>query len=251
MGVAVMTRTSGCSPFARSAARCITPKRCCSSMTTSPSSRNANVLHERMRADDEVDASRPPAPPAPRGAAAPASTGQRRHPEARRLEQPANRDVVLLRQDLGRRHEGDLESVLHRHDRRHQRDDRLPGSDVSLQQPVHRGHPLQVGHDLGDDLLLQGDVGSGKTIVALMAASVAMENGFQVAFMAPTKIVAEQHYITIRKLLEPLASDDAVTGSTPARQRREAGGELGSLHLVVGTHALVQDRCVPASWGSS
>ena len=50
--------------------------------------------------------------------------------------------------------------------------------------------------------LLQGDVGSGKTIVALMAALVAMENGFQVAFMAPTEILAEQHFITIRRLLE-------------------------------------------------
>ena len=92
--------------------------------------------------------------------------------------------------------------------------------------------------------LLQGDVGSGKTIVALMAAIVAMENGFQVAFMAPTEILAEQHYITIRKLLESSRFRmTLLTGSTPARQRREAQAELssGSLHLVVGTHALVQD----------
>ena len=92
--------------------------------------------------------------------------------------------------------------------------------------------------------LLQGDVGSGKTIVALMAAIVAMENGFQVAFMAPTEILAEQHYITIRKLLETSRFRIALlTGATPARQRREAQAELagGSLHLVVGTHALVED----------
>ena len=92
--------------------------------------------------------------------------------------------------------------------------------------------------------LLQGDVGSGKTIVALMAAVVAMENGFQVAFMAPTEILAEQHYITIRKLLEASRFRiTLLTGSTPARQRREAQAELaaGSLHLAVGTHALVQD----------
>jgi ATP-dependent DNA helicase RecG len=92
--------------------------------------------------------------------------------------------------------------------------------------------------------LLQGDVGSGKTIVALMAAVVAMENGFQVAFMAPTEILAEQHYITIRQLLESSRFRmTLLTGSTPARQRREAQAELsaGSLHLVVGTHALVQD----------
>src|SRR6185436_6114041 len=92
--------------------------------------------------------------------------------------------------------------------------------------------------------LLQGDVGSGKTIVALMAAIVAMENGFQVAFMAPTEILAEQHYITIRRLLERSRFRMALlTGSTPAKKRREMQAELsgGSLHLVVGTHALVED----------
>ena len=53
--------------------------------------------------------------------------------------------------------------------------------------------------------LLQGDVGAGKTIVALLAAVVAMENGFQVAFMAPTEILADQHYLTIRRLLDNVA----------------------------------------------
>jgi ATP-dependent DNA helicase RecG len=92
--------------------------------------------------------------------------------------------------------------------------------------------------------LLQGDVGSGKTIVALMAALVAMENGFQVAFMAPTEILAEQHFITIRRLLEASRFRVALlTGATPARKRREMQSELaaGSVHLAVGTHALVQD----------
>ena len=92
--------------------------------------------------------------------------------------------------------------------------------------------------------LLQGDVGSGKTIVALLAALVAMENGFQVAFMAPTEILAEQHFITIRRLLERSRFRMALlTGATPARKRREIQAELagGSVHLVVGTHALVQD----------
>ena len=93
--------------------------------------------------------------------------------------------------------------------------------------------------------LLQGDVGSGKTIVALMAALVAMENGFQVAFMAPTEILAEQHYINIRRLLE------ASRFRHGAPDRRDAGEASGArcrpssradrLHLVVGTHALVQD----------
>lgn len=92
--------------------------------------------------------------------------------------------------------------------------------------------------------LLQGDVGSGKTIVSLMAALVAMENDFQVAFMAPTEILAEQHFITIRRLLESSRFRLALlTGATPARKRREVQAELagGSIHLVVGTHALVQE----------
>jgi ATP-dependent DNA helicase RecG len=92
--------------------------------------------------------------------------------------------------------------------------------------------------------LLQGDVGSGKTIVALMAALVSMENDFQVAFMAPTEILAEQHFITIRQLLERSRFRLALlTGATPARKRREVQAELaaGSIQLVVGTHALVQE----------
>ena len=92
--------------------------------------------------------------------------------------------------------------------------------------------------------LLQGDVGSGKTIVALMAAVVAMENQLQVAFMAPTEILAEQHFITIRRLLEHSRFRlTLITGATPAKKRRELQAELagGSIHMVVGTHALLED----------
>ncbi len=92
--------------------------------------------------------------------------------------------------------------------------------------------------------LLQGDVGSGKTIVALMAALVAMENGLQVAFMAPTEILADQHYLSLRRLLEPSRFRVALlTGATSAKVRREvvAGLAAGAVHLVVGTHALVQE----------
>jgi ATP-dependent DNA helicase RecG len=101
---------------------------------------------------------------------------------------------------------------------------------------MKRPHPM--------NRLLQGDVGSGKTIVALMAALVAMENGFQVAFMAPTEILAEQHFINIRRLLERSRFRLALlTGATAARKRKEIQAELagGSLHMVVGTHALVED----------
>jgi ATP-dependent DNA helicase RecG len=92
--------------------------------------------------------------------------------------------------------------------------------------------------------LLQGDVGAGKTIVALMASLVAMENGLQVAFMAPTEILAEQHFFNIRRLLERSRFRIALlTGGTPARKRREMLAELagGSLQMAIGTHALVQE----------
>jgi ATP-dependent DNA helicase RecG len=91
--------------------------------------------------------------------------------------------------------------------------------------------------------LLQGDVGAGKTVVALIAAVVAMENGFQVAFMAPTEILADQHYLTIRRMLEQSRFRVAsLTGSVGAARRREIMAELASgvVHLVVGTHALVE-----------
>jgi ATP-dependent DNA helicase RecG len=91
--------------------------------------------------------------------------------------------------------------------------------------------------------LLQGDVGAGKTIVALLAAIVAMENGLQVAFMAPTEILAEQHFLNIARLLEGSRFRVALlTGSTSGGARREQLAEIeaGTVHLVVGTHALVQ-----------
>jgi ATP-dependent DNA helicase RecG len=91
--------------------------------------------------------------------------------------------------------------------------------------------------------LLQGDVGAGKTIVALLAALVAMENGLQAAFMAPTEILAEQHFMNIsRLLLKSRFRVALLTGSTATAARREqlAEVESGAIHLVVGTHALVQ-----------
>ena len=92
--------------------------------------------------------------------------------------------------------------------------------------------------------LLQGDVGAGKTVVALIAAVVAMENGLQVAFMAPTEILADQHYLTLRRMLDQSRFRVAqLTGSTGAVRRREVLAELasGTIHLVVGTHALAED----------
>jgi ATP-dependent DNA helicase RecG len=92
--------------------------------------------------------------------------------------------------------------------------------------------------------LLQGDVGSGKTIVAAQAAIIAVENGYQAAVMAPTEILAEQHFIFFRQLLRPLDYRvDILKGSLPAKQKRETIERIrqGECHLVVGTHALIQD----------
>jgi ATP-dependent DNA helicase RecG len=92
--------------------------------------------------------------------------------------------------------------------------------------------------------LLQGDVGAGKTIVALLAALVAMENGLQVAFMAPTEILADQHYLTIRRLLEASRFRVAsLVGGQRTTRRRDVLAEIGSgaAHLVVGTHALAEE----------
>ena len=102
-------------------------------------------------------------------------------------------------------------------------------------EDLQRAHPM--------NRLLQGDVGAGKTIVALLAAVVAMENGLQVAFMAPTEILADQHFFTIRRLLDASRFRVAsLTGSVTAARRREVMAELasGAINLVVGTHALAE-----------
>ncbi len=91
--------------------------------------------------------------------------------------------------------------------------------------------------------LLQGDVGSGKTVVALFAAMLAMENGYQAAIMAPTELLAEQHFRSMSAMLKPLDIEPILlTGSIKAKARREIASRLGEATpaLVVGTHALVQ-----------
>ena len=100
--------------------------------------------------------------------------------------------------------------------------------------------------------LLQGDVGSGKTIVALFAALLAIENGYQAAIMVPTELLAEQHTRTMTELLAPLGVEPILlTGSLPARERKAIGARLstGEPVLVVGTHALVQDATSFANLG--
>ena len=95
--------------------------------------------------------------------------------------------------------------------------------------------------------LLQGDVGSGKTIVALQAMLVAMENGYQAALMAPTEILATQHYLAARKLLERSSRNYRIvllTGSLDDDRKRYNRGLInrGEAHLVIGTHALIEEK---------
>lgn len=100
--------------------------------------------------------------------------------------------------------------------------------------------------------LLQGDVGSGKTVVALFASLLAMENGYQAAFMAPTELLAEQHQRTLTELLAPVGMEPVLfTGGMGARARREAAGRLARDEplLAVGTHALVQEATTFARLG--
>lgn len=102
--------------------------------------------------------------------------------------------------------------------------------DMEQEYPMHR--------------LVQGDVGCGKTIVALLACCSVIENGFQCAIMAPTEILAEQHYRNAQKLLEPLGIKVALlTGKTRAKPKREILEKLvsGYTSLCIGTHALIQE----------
>jgi len=93
--------------------------------------------------------------------------------------------------------------------------------------------------------LLQGDVGSGKTVVALLCALIAIDNGFQAAIMAPTEILAQQHYETIFDLLSEMHVNVAIlTGSskTAYRKKLHANLENGQIHILIGTHALIEDK---------
>ncbi len=110
----------------------------------------------------------------------------------------------------------------------------------------------RVLREIADDIqsprpmsrLLQGDVGSGKTIVAAQAAIIAVENGYQVAFMAPTEILAEQHYYSFRKLLSPIGYPiGLLKGSLRDREKRDALERIrmAQTRIAIGTHSLIQE----------
>jgi len=121
----------------------------------------------------------------------------------------------------------------------------LPFHPTAAQKRVLKEIAEDMQHPSPMRRLLQGDVGSGKTIVALQAAVIAIENGYQVAFMAPTEILATQHYLSARKTLEDAGYRVMLlTGSMDEALKRSARRHIaqGDVHLVIGTHALIQER---------
>jgi ATP-dependent DNA helicase RecG len=123
----------------------------------------------------------------------------------------------------------------------------LPFTLTNAQTTALREIVADMSSDRKMHRLLQGDVGSGKTIVALFASLLAMENGYQAAIMAPTELLAEQHARTLTRLLEPLGIQPIlVTGSLKSAARKGAAAKLASSAplLAIGTHALVQEAAV-------
>lgn len=126
-------------------------------------------------------------------------------------------------------------------------DRHLPFELTNAQKRVVREIRKDLGSGKQMNRLLQGDVGSGKTIVALLCMLLACDNGFQACLMAPTEILAQQHFASISKLLTGLPVKVSIlTGSSKSAQRKQVLKELadGSLHLVVGTHALIEDPVI-------
>lgn len=120
----------------------------------------------------------------------------------------------------------------------------LPFSLTDDQQAVLRDIKADMEDVAPMHRLLQGDVGSGKTVIAALALVKTVENGYQGAMMAPTEILAEQHYDTLQHLLTPLGITIALlTGRIPKRKRAEILDKLqqGLINIVIGTHALLQD----------
>lgn len=120
----------------------------------------------------------------------------------------------------------------------------LPFKLTNAQKKVIREIRTDLGSGKQMNRLLQGDVGSGKTLVALMSMLIALDNGFQACLMAPTEILASQHYNTISGMVKGLGIQvDLLTGSTKAKQRKAMHDllESGELHILVGTHALIEE----------
>ena len=123
--------------------------------------------------------------------------------------------------------------------------DKLPFNLTNAQKRVLKEIRKDVASGAHMNRLLQGDVGSGKTIVALLTTLLALDNGFQATIMAPTEILANQHYTAISELVDGLNINvDILTGSVKTKKRKEIHENLenGFLHILIGTHALLEDK---------
>lgn len=122
--------------------------------------------------------------------------------------------------------------------------DKLPFELTAAQKRVIKEIRDDMKKDAPMNRLVQGDVGSGKTVVALVAMLMAIENGYQAGLMAPTEILAEQHFLNIHKLLEELGVKVLLLIGAQKKQERQAalaGIASGEVDIVVGTHALIQE----------
>lgn len=123
----------------------------------------------------------------------------------------------------------------------------LPFSLTDAQKKVIKEIRKDMATGAQMNRLLQGDVGSGKTIVAVLCILLAIDNGFQAAFIAPTEILAKQHFSAVTKLLKELPINLALlTGATKQRERRQMFADLasGKLNILIGTHALLEDKVI-------
>ncbi|MHB2149792.1 ATP-dependent DNA helicase RecG [Calditrichota bacterium LG25] len=122
---------------------------------------------------------------------------------------------------------------------------RLPFKMTEAQKRVVREIRKDMREPTPMNRLLQGDVGAGKTLVALMAMLIALDNGYQAALMVPTEILAEQHYFNLTRMLEGLDVEiNLLTGSTGVKERRRINETLGSgaPQIIIGTHALIYNE---------
>ena len=123
--------------------------------------------------------------------------------------------------------------------------EQLPFRLTNAQKRVVKEIRADVGSDRQMNRLLQGDVGSGKTLVALMSMLLAKDNGYQACMLAPTEILAEQHFATLRRMLGALpVRVELLTGSTKAKERTPLFEALenGEIDILVGTHAVLEDN---------
>lgn len=121
----------------------------------------------------------------------------------------------------------------------------LPFQLTNAQKRVVKEIRTDMGSGHQMNRLLQGDVGSGKTLVALLSMLLAIDNNYQACLMAPTEILANQHFITINELVFPLGLKvSLLTGSSTQKERRELLAQLqnGDIHILIGTHALIEDN---------